>query len=282
MHQAETIVLLFALVAALVVIARKLGLPYPIVLVISGLALSFVPRLPQIKLNPDIVFYFFLPLLLYPPALYTSWRDFRRNLRAILLLAIGLVLTTMLTVAWVTHTIVPAIPWAAAFALGIFFGFSPFLGFHTLLALIVAFVLNLNRVAVLLGVYANLPWFLAPYYAIATMAGAEITGQPLPLDLRSKFGALFALVPYWGDDVGLRESFLLAAVYITLASNLNIMIGYTGYINFGTGAFFAIGNAFNPGNTIQPGLEFPYYPMFGSFPFTGTPFQMGFEARIKI
>ena len=118
MHQAETIVLLFALVAALVVIARKLGLPYPIVLVISGLALSFVPRLPPIKLNPDIVFYFFLPLLLYPPALYTSWRDFRRNLRAILLLAIGLVLTTMVTVAWVTHTIVPAIPWAAAFALG--------------------------------------------------------------------------------------------------------------------------------------------------------------------
>src|SRR6202790_5296836 len=118
MHQAETIVLLFALVAALVVIARKLGLPYPIVLVISGLALSFVPRLPQIKLNPDIVFYFFLPLLLYPPALYTSWRDFRTNLRAILLLAIGLVLTTMVTVAWVTHTIVPAIPWAAAFALG--------------------------------------------------------------------------------------------------------------------------------------------------------------------
>ncbi len=66
---------------------------------------------------------------------------------------------------------------AAAFAIGIFFGFSPFLGVHTLLALIVAFMLNLNRVAVLLGVYANLPWFLAPYYAIATMAGAEITGH---------------------------------------------------------------------------------------------------------
>jgi CPA1 family monovalent cation:H+ antiporter len=118
MQLTETIVLLFALVAALVVVARKLTLPYPIVLVISGLALSFVPRLPQIKLNPDIVFYFLLPLLLYPPSLYTSWRDFRRNLRAILLLAIGLVLTTMVTVALVTHTIVPAIPWAAAFALG--------------------------------------------------------------------------------------------------------------------------------------------------------------------
>src|SRR5260370_764270 len=55
------------------------------------------------------------------------------------------------------------------------------------------------------------------------------------------FGALFALVPYWGDDVGLRESFLLAAVYITLASNLNVMIGYAGYINFGNIVFFGLG-----------------------------------------
>src|SRR5882724_5752477 len=55
------------------------------------------------------------------------------------------------------------------------------------------------------------------------------------------FGVLFALVPYWGDDVGLRESFLLAAVYITLATNLNVMIGYTGYINFGNIVFFGIG-----------------------------------------
>src|ERR1700681_3054591 len=55
------------------------------------------------------------------------------------------------------------------------------------------------------------------------------------------FGALFALVPYWGDDVALRESLLLAAVYITLASNLNIMIGYPGYINFGNIVFFGLG-----------------------------------------
>jgi CPA1 family monovalent cation:H+ antiporter len=116
MHQAENIVLLFAAVAALVVVARKLVLPYPIVLVLAGLALSFIPRLPEVKLNPEIVFYFFLPPLIYPAALFTSWRDFRRNLRPILLLAIGLVLVTTVTIAWVAHTIVPAIPWAAAFA----------------------------------------------------------------------------------------------------------------------------------------------------------------------
>src|SRR6266536_3876134 len=118
MHQAEIIVLLLAAVAALAVLAHKIALPYPIVLVLGGLALSFVPGLPEVRLNPDVVFYFVLPALLYPAALFTSWRDFRRNLRPILLLAIGLVLATTLTIAWIAHAIVPALPWAAAFALG--------------------------------------------------------------------------------------------------------------------------------------------------------------------
>jgi len=118
MQQAETIVLLFALVAALVIIARKLAVPYPVFLVLGGLALSFIPRLPEVKLNPTIVFYFFLPPLIYPAALFTSWRDFRRNLRPILMLAIGLVLFTMVAIAYVAHSLIPALPWAAAFALG--------------------------------------------------------------------------------------------------------------------------------------------------------------------
>src|SRR5437762_12438631 len=118
MHQPEIIVLLFSAVGVLAVLAHKIALPYPIVLVLGGLALSFVPRLPAVNLNPDVVFYFILPALIYPAALFTSWRDFRRNLRPILLLAIGLVLATMLAVAWIAHFIVPALPCAAAFALG--------------------------------------------------------------------------------------------------------------------------------------------------------------------
>jgi CPA1 family monovalent cation:H+ antiporter len=118
MYQSEIIVLLFAVVAASVLIARKLDLPYPIVLVLIGLGLSFVPHLPEVKLDPNIFFYFFLPPLLYPAALFTSWRDFRRELRAILSLATGLVLFTMLVVACVTHWLIPEIPWAASFALG--------------------------------------------------------------------------------------------------------------------------------------------------------------------
>ncbi len=118
MHQAETIVLLFAAVAVLVVIARKLALPYPIVLVLAGLGLSFIPRLPAVRLDPDIVFYFILPPLIYPSALFTSWRDFRRNLGPIMMLSIGLVLFTTVIVAWVAHRLVPSMPWPAAFALG--------------------------------------------------------------------------------------------------------------------------------------------------------------------
>jgi uncharacterized protein (DUF2062 family) len=88
---------------------------------------------------------------------------------------------------------------AAAFALGVFFGFSPLLGLHTILAVIAAFLLSLNRVAVLVGVYSNLPWFLAPYYAIATMAGAELTGHHPPPDFREQVGALFKLSLWQGD-----------------------------------------------------------------------------------
>src|SRR5829696_3796498 len=69
---------------------------------------------------------------------------------------------------------------AAAYALGVFFGFSPFLGLHTILGLVFAFALSLNRVAVLLGVYSNLPWILVPYYTLATLLGATILRTELP------------------------------------------------------------------------------------------------------
>ena len=88
---------------------------------------------------------------------------------------------------------------AAAFALGVFFGFSPFLGFHTVLAILVAFLFNLNRVAALLGVYSNLPWIIAPYYAIATMIGAKIIGQAPPESFKTELAALFEVSVFNGE-----------------------------------------------------------------------------------
>jgi uncharacterized protein (DUF2062 family) len=69
---------------------------------------------------------------------------------------------------------------AAAYAVGVFFGFSPFLGLHTVFGLIVAFTFNLNRVAVLLGVYSNLPWILPAYYTLATTLGATLLQYDIP------------------------------------------------------------------------------------------------------
>jgi hypothetical protein len=68
---------------------------------------------------------------------------------------------------------------AAAYALGVFFGFSPVLGLHTVLGLVCAFALRLNRVAVLLGIYSNLPWILPAYYTLTTVAGAAILRVPI-------------------------------------------------------------------------------------------------------
>src|SRR3712207_8099619 len=103
-----------AAVAALATLARRVGVPYPILLVVGGLALALVPELPPVELDPEIVFLVFLPPLLFGAAYFTSWRDFRRNLRPIGLLAGGLVLATTLGAAVVAH-LVTGLPWPAAF-----------------------------------------------------------------------------------------------------------------------------------------------------------------------
>ena len=117
MPQLEIILGLLLAVAALATLATRLGVPYPILLVLGGSALGFVPGLPPVELDPELVFLLFLPPLLYVSALFTSWRDFRANVRPITLLAVGLVLMTTFVVASVAHTVV-GLPWGAAFVLG--------------------------------------------------------------------------------------------------------------------------------------------------------------------
>src|SRR4051812_37848436 len=117
MREFEAVLVSLLAVAIIQLLSRKIEIPYPILLVIGGLILAFIPGLPRIRLQPDVVFLLFLPPLLYPAALFTSWRDFRASLRVILLLAIGLVLCSTLVAAWLAHGFMK-IPWAAAFALG--------------------------------------------------------------------------------------------------------------------------------------------------------------------
>lgn len=117
MNQVEIIVALLIVVAALAIAAKRIALPYPVLLVVAGLALGFAHGLPPLKLNPEHVLLFVLPPVLYSAALFTSWRDFRANLTPILWLAIGLVLVTTLAIGVVAHAL-GGLPWAAAFALG--------------------------------------------------------------------------------------------------------------------------------------------------------------------
>jgi len=104
-------------VAALAWLARRIHIAYPILFVIGGLALALIPGVPRVTLNPELVFLFFLPPLLFPAALFTPWRDFRENLRPISLLAVGLVLITIVAIALLAHHFMN-LPLAAAFVLG--------------------------------------------------------------------------------------------------------------------------------------------------------------------
>src|SRR5262245_1554969 len=114
----ETVILLLIAVLALAAFARKLVIPYPILLVIGGLVLGLIPGVPTLRLDPNVVFLVFLPPILFSAAYFTSWRDFRSNLRPITLLAVGLVLATTAAVAVVAHIWLPGLSWAGAIALG--------------------------------------------------------------------------------------------------------------------------------------------------------------------
>ncbi|HUM02604.1 MAG TPA: Na+/H+ antiporter [Thermoanaerobaculia bacterium] len=118
MHPVETILALLVPTTVLAVLAKKISVPYPIVLVIGGSLLAFIPGLPAARLDPQLVFLLFLPPILYAAAYFTSWRDFRDNLLSISLLAVGLVAATTAAVAVAFHAVVPGVGWPAAFVLG--------------------------------------------------------------------------------------------------------------------------------------------------------------------
>jgi uncharacterized protein (DUF2062 family) len=118
---------------------------------------------------------------------------------------------------------------AAAFALGVFFGFSPLLGLHTVLGLVFAFALNLNRVAVLLGIYSNLPWILPAYYTLATMAGAAILRVPIKPKLLGELTAALGDAS-WADFRHLAHALMPLAWAYVLGSTMGaIVLGLVAY-----------------------------------------------------
>jgi monovalent cation/hydrogen antiporter len=113
-------VVLFLMFCAVAVgwAARRAKIPYPIALVIGGGLLGFLPELPQLPFDPQLLLVLVLPPVLYQAALLTSWRDFKAQIGPISLLAVGLVIATTLAVGAALKFLIPDIPWAAAFAFG--------------------------------------------------------------------------------------------------------------------------------------------------------------------
>jgi len=109
---------LLTAVAALLVVAPTLRIPYPILLVLGGLAIGVVPGMPNVELEPELIFFGVLPPLLYSAAFFTSLRDLRANVRPIGLLAVGLVVMTTVGVAVVAHALIDGMTWPSAFVLG--------------------------------------------------------------------------------------------------------------------------------------------------------------------
>ena len=119
MHGVELVLVsLLVSVAVLSAAARSVNIPYPIVLVAGGLVLGFVPGIPTVELDPELVLVVFLPPLLYSAAFFANLNELRRDARSISMAAIGLVLATMCVVAVVAHALIDGLSWAAAFTLG--------------------------------------------------------------------------------------------------------------------------------------------------------------------
>jgi monovalent cation/hydrogen antiporter len=116
-HEEIQLLVLLIAAAGLLLLADPLRIPYPILLVIGGLALGFAPGVPTLTMPPDVVLVGILPPLLYSTAFNTGLRELRRNLRPISFLAIGLVVLTMVMVAAVAHYVI-GLSWAAGFVLG--------------------------------------------------------------------------------------------------------------------------------------------------------------------
>lgn len=118
MSNLAIVLIIFGILLALQAIADKVKLPNAVLLVIVGLTLWFIPGLPRLELNPDVIFLIFLPPILYDAASHTSWHDFKSEIRPISTLAITLVFLTTGAVAIACYYAIPGFTWPLAFVLG--------------------------------------------------------------------------------------------------------------------------------------------------------------------
>ena len=118
MENFQIIIFLLAVLISLSAIVERIKIPQPILLVVAGLLIGFIPYLPELALDPNIIFLIFLPPLLFDAAAQTSWHDFKADIRPISALAVSLVFFTTMAVAATVHYLIPHFGWPLAFLLG--------------------------------------------------------------------------------------------------------------------------------------------------------------------
>jgi Na+/H+ antiporter len=227
MGQAELLIAgLLVAVAGLSALARQLSIPYPIVLVIGGALFGFVPGLPEVKLNPDVVLVVFLPPLLYSSAFFANLGDLRQDLRAISLTSIGLVLATMCAVAVVAHEAIHGLPWGAAFVLGAIV--SPT---DPLAGAMIMRRLDLPRRQVSIvegeGLFNDATALVAFRVAVAAVVGGSFSLAEAGMD--------FVLAAVGGVAIGLAVGWIIAEIRkrtqdAQVSITISLLTGYAAFI----------------------------------------------------
>ena len=118
MENYSIILILLAVTLGLTAVADRKRIPASLLLVVGGIIAGFIPSMPEIKLNPEVIFLIFLPPLLYDAAFNISFKDFRNNLQTISTLAVGLVFLTTVAIAVTSYILIPGMSWPLAFVLG--------------------------------------------------------------------------------------------------------------------------------------------------------------------
>jgi monovalent cation/hydrogen antiporter len=227
MHDVEFVLIsLLVGVAVLAAAARAVNIPYPIVLVVGGLGMGFLPGLPDVELEPELVLVIFLPPLLYSAAFFANLHELRRNLRPISTLAIGLVVATMCVVAVVAHTLIDGLPWGAAFALGAIVAPT-----DPVAATTVARRLNVPRsiVSVIEGesLINDATALVAYRFAVAAAVGGTFSLLDASLE--------FVLAAIGGIAIGLAVGWVISEIRrriddIPTEITISLLSGFAGYI----------------------------------------------------
>ncbi len=118
MENFKIVIFIMAILIVLTAIVNKRKFPFPVILVFAGLVIGFIPQLPNLQLDPEVVFVIMLPPLLYDAASKTSWLEFKTSIRPISALAITLVFFTTVAVAVTAYYLIPGFTWPLAFVLG--------------------------------------------------------------------------------------------------------------------------------------------------------------------